>query len=197
MMTLPATVDEAEAMEFARAWVARANSGDFLGLGCSLLDPECGPRFLRRLMRTIWKSSAHDQLILIELARAGWDDADAVLLDLIFELTNAGQPLPAFLATYNAWRQTERRAPRPRGRKKATNFMADVALVGLAIDIVERFGLRPTRNHVSPRPSACSVVARVVRPMGERAMEKLWHKYAPIITRGMRGWRNSGRSSWD
>jgi hypothetical protein len=188
--SLPATIVEAEALSYTRAWAARADAGDFLGLGCSILDPECGPRFLRRLMRTCWENSARAQLLLIELARAGWDEADDLLRELILEFINRGEPLPAFLATYNAWVVTgSRTAPRPRGRKKSTNVMQDVAVVVLVVELVECFNLRPTRNAVSSRPSACSVAARVVRPMGEEAVNKVWRKYGPIITRGMRGWR--------
>jgi hypothetical protein len=164
------------------------NDGDFLGLGCSALDPEAGQRFLRRLMRMSWESSSHAQLLLVDLARAGWDDADAVLRDVILEITNRGEPMPAFLASYNAWIVTGGRAPRTRGRKKTSNVFEDIVICVLVVELVVRFGLRPTRNLYAPRESACSIAAKVVRPMSEMAATKIWHRYGPAVVRGMIGW---------
>jgi hypothetical protein len=192
-MTLPVTLVEAEALEFARDWIARGREGDFLGLGYSPLHPDAGRAFLRRMIRQYALGPDRQMLTIIDCARAGWDDADLVLRDLILEYTNRGEPLPAFLATYNAEIVTGRIIPRPRGRKRAANLLQDISIVTLVLELIERFGLKPTRYQAGSkrRPSACSVAAGAMAESGlhrgdERAIQQIWLRYAPAVLPGSR-----------
>jgi hypothetical protein len=129
---------------------------------------------------------------LVDLADAGWSDADLSLRELIAEVSAHG-PLPPVLAAYNIKIINPQglRAARTRGRKKATNFLADLAIVVVVLMLVEKFGLRPTRFQPakSRRPSACSIVADVMTDAnlhrgGETALQEVWRRLSPLVIRG-------------
>jgi hypothetical protein len=42
-------------------------------------------------------------------------------------------------------------------------------------NLMKKFGLKPTRNRASKRPSACSIVAQVVG-LSEAALVALWQR---------------------
>jgi hypothetical protein len=188
-MTLPVTLVEAEALEFAREWIARGQEGDFIGLGCAPLHHDAGRAFARRLLGQFALLHPRNMLDLIETANAGWDEARFALVDLILEFTNRGEPLPAFLSTYNAHMVTGRVPPSPRGQKKSTNIVADIAIMVLIMELVERFGLKVRRNEASEHPSACSIVATALSEAGldrgtEEAIRKIWRRYSPKVLPG-------------
>src|SRR4051812_42711853 len=139
-MALPANyIDarETHGRAIARSWIADAQEGDFDGLGCALIHPDAGHRFLRRMIN-LWSSGAADSqmLTLVEFALAGWEDAAIVCRDLIFEYTNPYEPLPSFLVYYNAKVHAGHTAPKPRGTQAATDLMTDMLMVTLVMELV-------------------------------------------------------------
>ena len=197
MTNLPATWEgavEREALAFARDWIARCQEGDF-GDGYAPLHPEAGRAFVRRLLKIGAQMSPFNMDNLVELAKAGWDDADVALRDLIAEINNRYEPLPAILAAYNIW-LINPRAPQPRtpkGRKKATNILADIGVATLIMTLIERFPLNPTRSHIGRKrnASACSIAWLTLTEAGlhrggEEAVQQVWKRYAPTIMPGSR-----------
>jgi hypothetical protein len=192
MMTLPATYHEvigAEALAFARQWIARMREGDFLNLGCAPLHPDAGRRLLRRLIKHYALHDAASMLQIAEIA-AYWDDADIALRELIQEFHNRHQPLPAYLVTYNDRIIAGYAPTRPRGRKKASNFLQDFCLVYLIVELTGKFGLSARRYQYGKRrrESACSIVATAAAEAGlhrgaEAAVQKLWDRFEPIVVR--------------
>src|SRR5262245_47798687 len=100
-MTLPATIAEAQAIEFAKERLRRVNAGDFFDPGYSAFHPEAGRILLRRMMRDFASCNTDAMLALINQARAGWDDADLAVRAIITEYLNRGETLPTSLAAYN------------------------------------------------------------------------------------------------
>jgi hypothetical protein len=182
---------EAAARAYAREFIANVKQGEFIGLGCELTHPDAGHRLLRRLMSQ-WSahSSAMQQFMLVEVALAGWKDAEIVCNDLIDEYTNRHEPLPSFLAYYNAKVRRGYVAPRPPGQDKADNIMLDMLAVTLVMELVA-MGLKEHRNQVGRkrRASACSIVAEEMAAAGlhrggEEAVWKIWKRYRPAVVPG-------------
>jgi hypothetical protein len=185
MMTLPATLQEAQALSFAREWFANLNTDDPLGLGVPLLHHDAGHLWLRRIMMLANSddaAGAQMQLELVCRARAGYDDAHLALVAMITERTNRHEPLPALLAGYNIELINGRTVRRPPGRQLADNLLQDIAVVGCMMGLMRLFGLKPTRYKYSRlRPSAASVTARAMTEAGlhrgtEGAVEKIWQR---------------------
>jgi hypothetical protein len=191
-MTLPVTyheVIEAEALGFARQWIAQMCEGDFLNLGCAPLHPDAGRRLLRRLIKHYALHDAPSMLQIVEIADQ-WDEADIALRELIQEFHNQYQPLPAYLVTYNDRIIAGYTPIRPRGRKKASHFLQDFVLAYLIVELHERFGLKPTRYRWGKkgRLSACSIIATAAAESGlhrgsEASIEKIWQRFEPIVVR--------------
>jgi len=196
-MKLPAYYEalEAEALAFARECLAASQEdGDFLGLGCGPLDPEAGRRFVRRMMAR-WTSYADDTAMfwLVEVALAGWQDAIVVVNGLIDAHVNRHEPLPSYLAYYDTKIRAGYRAPKPRGRKISADFMQDVVLMTLMMELVARFGLQISRKQIGRKrqPSACSIVATAATEIGlhrgdEEGMRNIWREYEPRLVPGWR-----------
>ena len=55
--TLPETLDEAEALAFARVWIGRVGGAAFFESGLGPLDPAASHWFVRRLIRLAIESS--------------------------------------------------------------------------------------------------------------------------------------------
>jgi hypothetical protein len=183
---------EAEARAYTRQFIANVKEGDFIGLGCELTHPDAGHRLLRRLMSQ-WSahSSATQMFILVEVALAGWEDAQIVCRDLILEYTNRGEPLPSFLAYYNAKILAGDIALHPPGQDKADNIMLDMVAVTLVMELVA-MGLKEHRYQLGRkrRASACSIVAEEMAEAGlhrggEEAVWKIWKRYRPAVVPGM------------
>ena len=101
LSTTYAAAVEAKALAFARKYMARCREGDFLDLGYPPLHPEVSKAFVQRLIRMALLD-ADIMLQVIDAAYLGWRDGRDALDSLILDLTNAHQPLPSFLADYNA-----------------------------------------------------------------------------------------------
>jgi hypothetical protein len=193
---LPATFAdgiEIEARALAREWVARAQTGDFIGLGCAPAHPEAGQRFVRRLM-AMGANESSFMFALVEFALAGWSDAIAVVDGLISEHVNYFQPLPAFLAYYDQKIRAGHRAQRPRGPKRTNNFMLEILVVTLVMEMLT-LGFKEYRYQLGRkrRPSACSIVAEALTEAGlhrggERAVMEIWRRHKPKV---LPGWQKA------
>jgi hypothetical protein len=187
MTTLPATLLEAQALEFARDWLQRMHAEFAEGASRAFLREG-----LKNLAEHIGPNATLD---LIDRAYAGSKDAHLILVDMINELTDRHKALPSFLATYNAHFLTGRVVFRsPPGPKWTTNFTQDVCIALLILELVRRFDLRPTRNKLQRRrPCAASVAAQAMAEIGlhrgtEEALGKIWQRMAPSVLHGMIGW---------
>jgi hypothetical protein len=187
MTTLPATLQEAQALEFARDWLQRVQAEFAEGAGRAVLREG-----LKNLAGHIGPNAT---LELMDRAYAGSEDAHLILVDMINEHTDRHEPLPSFLATYNAEFLTGRVVFRsPPGPKKTTNFTQDVYIVLLMVELVLRFHLKPTRNKLQRRrPCAASIAAQAMTELGlhrgtEEALGKIWRRVAPSAFPGMIGW---------
>ena len=151
------TTTEAEALAYARAWVARMKEGDFID-GLAPLDPKTGPAFFRKILKL---SDATTMLTVVDLAYAGIEHARLALNELVNEYLNRGEALPSFLADYTARTMSNRTPPpRLRGKSKLVNYLADIATTVLISELIQRFDLHPTRGQLAKRRhSACSIVA--------------------------------------
>ena len=118
-------------------------------------------------------------LWVIDVARAGWDQADAALRELAIELMHRKQ-CPPLLESYAM--EVLRTPQRKRGRRKSTNALQDLMFVGLVDELTRQFNLSPTRNTNALVPdSACDVVVVAInrtawlkRSVRYKGLETLW-----------------------
>lgn len=197
MTTLPATLDEAEALTFARGWIASMREGELGDLGFAPLHPQAGHALVRRLLQ-IGLENPRQALAILEAARAGWDAADDAIRDVILEHISQGEPVPPLLAEYHAAIVAGQVVAKPQGRKKSTNIVQDICIVVLIIELIERFpDLKPTRSQLESKnrpvkkPSACSITATAMTEAGlhrgtEKAIQEIWRHYSPRILPGYR-----------
>jgi hypothetical protein len=192
MIKLPTTFVEANALAFAREYVARCREGNFLDLGYPLLHNEVSKAFAQRMIKMAMRD-ADIMLQIIDAAYLGWRDGRDALDSLIFDLTNAHQPLPSFLADYNARRLKGTLPPRLRGRQRSSNILQDIFIVTVIMELIERFDMQPTRRQTGRKrePSHCSIVSKAMAEAGlhrggERAIEAVWSRYKASVLPGSR-----------
>jgi hypothetical protein len=180
----------AQALAAAREAVSRMLEPMDYFDGIAPLQPGGGRIVLRQILKrfAFWNSLNLSRLCM--WARAGWDDADLALRELIAEFTERGLPMPATLSAYSLELIQPNRIPpaTARGRKKATQFLQDICITVLVILLIEEHGLTPTRRQKS-RPSACSVIAealaeRGIHRGGEPAINKVWERCSPMTLNG-------------
>lgn len=189
MMQLPTTLIEAEARAFARNWLAGVGRPDASGLidrpdvsGISILNPTFGNLWLREALKRTALVHPLNMMWVIDQARDGWDVCDSVLRELAIEIVDCGAPLPTALGAYTM--ELMRGHPRrTRGPKREAYVFQDIIFAGLVVGLVEKFGLKPTRNSFSKQVSACDVVADTVndakigRAVKYKAIEVLWFRW--------------------
>jgi hypothetical protein len=185
---LPATLEEAQALMFARDWLAAIRAADFLQLGDPFTD-DALHALVRRTFKNLAEWHPRNAARVLRLALHGAEDAHAALADLIAERTERDEPLGPTLATYaNILANDGRPKPRrPEGRQRG-NFLANFVIVVLLIDMKRRLGL-PLRTMSLRRPSLCSIVAQVLAELGlsrggEEAIWKIWAAYGPPVIPG-------------
>jgi hypothetical protein len=100
-MTLPATLAEAEALQYARGIIAYWRDSGNPWSDDSPLTAEAGRAVTRHLLRNAALDHPNHRLALIEMARDGDPDADDVLRTLIIEMQSRGEKLPTELAAHN------------------------------------------------------------------------------------------------
>jgi hypothetical protein len=184
MIQLPKTLVEAEALRFAREWIARCQEGDFLSLGYPPLHPDAGRAFARHMIKQYALTHPFNMTDVVDAAYGGSEDADIALRELVAEIIDRGEALPTVLGAYAVG--LAHPSPRLRGKKRATNILQDISIVTLIMELVEQFGLKPTRNPLAPRPSACSIAATAMAEAGlhrgaEKAIAQIWRRYSPAI----------------
>jgi hypothetical protein len=173
--TLPATLVEADAVQFARDFIRLLHhSGD------SPFSSEAVSNLVQPIL-TGMLHSADGRFGVIDLARAGDPDAIAILKDLALELRSRHAMVPDEL---DNWISEQLRNPtkpkREGGPKRITKLPRDIGVAVVVAALVDRFGLKPTGR--SPhRRSACAVVADALSEIGQaigyKAVETIWQRY--------------------
>ena len=183
---LPVPKAESDAEQYARDWIAVRRQGDLYELGLAPLHPDAGHALLRRMLKHF---AAHDEksmMIVLDIAYAGINDAREALVELILEYGNAGLPPPALLQEFNQRMLTGKMSPALRGKSKADNVLQDLAAAVLVDELVERFGLSPTRRRWTHSESAVDIVATELRRAKLRGatadhLAKAWSRYSPLM----------------
>jgi hypothetical protein len=188
MTQLPATFVEADALAFARDWVAWARR-----------DPEgiFHPNATTVYGTSAMKSWAKSKVIpfgdddILYFAENGSKEAHLALVELIDECNDRGEPLTPVLTAYNKRLINPWRKPRRPGPGRAENFIRDFGITMLVIHLMERFGLRPTqrtnRKAKLHPPSASSIAATALTeaginiPLGFKGVEKIFARYLPAL----------------
>lgn len=179
MADIPVTIEEAEALEYARELLGRMRSENIsvLGIEFAMFDPEAGRDFAREIAKRVAQHHPSNMTDIVEAALAGWRLGEEVVIEMIQELQDRRESLPASLAHYNSVILNERRKPkRQPAQRKESNFIRDIGIMILVLLIAERFQMRPTRNPSLSKkgsPSACSVVASAIG-MTEPAVVSVW-----------------------
>jgi hypothetical protein len=197
---LPATFVEAEALQFARNWLATIRAADFLDSGYKPFDPAASHAFVRRSLRQIIQLHPLNAAKVVEYAVHGLHDADIVLRELIAEKIDRGEPLGAVLGAYNIRIVHPDGLHRHRGRSKVPNLIQDIMITCLVLELIERFQpLKPTRSQIGRKQSqsACGIAAIVLAEVGlhrggEQTIQQIWRRYAPSILPGYQ-WPHWGR----
>lgn len=195
MTNLPATFVEAEAMDFARQWIARMREqGEFFGVDGAPLRPLTEHLWAKRWCRLCAEMHPQGADQVVELAVThGERSAHEALVELIDEKTDRNEPLGSVLGAYSI--RLRRKPFRAHSGPARTTIIQDVVFALLIIELVERYHLKPTRyaGRKHERPSACAVAAQAAAEAGlhrggEDAFRKGWKRAAPRI---LPGWRTT------
>jgi hypothetical protein len=187
---VPETLEEAEAKQFARAFIARMREPGVFDSGHDAFDPEGILEWVRELIRRAFKSHPLWEARILDYAVHGSTAAHEVLTELIAE-KGSNEPLGPTLATYNNMLLTNSKPHHCHGKSRVDNLMADIVIAVLVLQLKERFGLRPTRKSAW-RPCGCSVVAEVLAERGLHrgdweAIQKIWNRYQRTLLPGICG----------
>lgn len=183
---------EADAVAYARQWLAERRDVDPFGTGVPALHPSAGHALVRQQLKALC-GRPDGMLWVVANARAGWKDADAALRDLAREYLHVHKLPPVPLTNYMMERDAGTIALPPPGRQEGDNYLRDVMIVFLVNEVCQKFGLRPYRSRTSRspvrRPSGCSVAAQAIAhefPNGvfkppERAIEKIHERLQHVL----------------
>ena len=184
-MTLPATLIEAEAVDFARRSIVFARSGKLKLFGIwpgAWFEKGESQRACQLMFHEWMLSDVTNLMAAVEFARAGYELWEDCLRHLILDYKNRGEKLPLYLAAFDM--ELTRGISRKAGRSRAADMTRDVIIGSIVGMVIERFGLRATRNHVSRRISACSIVTTALglegMAMSEANVNQLW-KAMPAV----------------
>jgi len=185
--TLPAPTHVAEALAHARQRLEELRHKPW-SAGLSILHPDAGELFARQVIKVRAMSGAMGMKLVIDLARAGWDEAHAALSELVVELKHHRLALPPALHQY-ATDALFRHPHRSRGRRKSKNVLQDVMFASLMDELVQKFGLHPTRRADALRDSAGDVLVIAVkeastwlkRSFNYKAAERLWVQWGAWV----------------
>ena len=186
--TLPETLDEAEALAFARVWIKRVGGAAFFESGRGPLDLAASHWFVRRLIRLAIESGPSGAARIVEYAVHGSPVADLALQEAIDEKVNRNEPLDAVLGA-DEIRARHSEIHHRSGKSPVDHLMQDIAITTLVLQLVERFPpMKPTRSQSGwkRRPSACSIVHQVLTDIklhrgSEEAIQKVWRRLGPTI----------------
>lgn len=193
-MTLPAIWGEAAALAalaFARDYVQRCRSEDWLDIGISTIHPDAGHVHIRQLLKSM-AMSPNDPFKVDEIcdwARDGWADADLAMRELWGELDNRGETVPPALRQYmrdlvNPHRRQRRHVS---GAQKVTHVLQDLSLVLLLWMLRGRYPTIAFFGRSARKASVCGIVARAFTEacLGRRfdadAVRHVWKNWAPAV----------------
>jgi hypothetical protein len=191
-MTLPATFNEAlevQALAFARAWITQ-NSGPL-----GIFHPDAEIVYGKQMMKRAAQYHPFFADDIVYFAEKGSEQADLALRELIAEYTDRREPLTAVLAAYNIRLLNPSMRKKP-GQKKAGHFVRDIGIVLMVKELTREFHLSPNVKTLSGnridgapgRPTACSIAAAALTEagigvaMGFKNVERVWHRYLPIVS---------------
>ena len=180
MTNLPATFIEAEAVTFAREWIAAHREPG----GIFHTDAK---RESRAMMKQYALAHPFGADEIVYFAENDSKEADLALRELIAERVDRGEPLGAVLGAYNI-RLLNPLRPRRHGPPMADNFVRDVGISALVASLLERFlELRKGKNPASKRASAYSIASRALIEanlgivLGGPGVERIWRRYEPAV----------------
>jgi hypothetical protein len=186
MVKLPTTIQQDEALQFAREEVARWRDMKNPWGEDSVLSPEASQAMLRHILKEAALQHPSLMLMVIDAARNGDDDADAVLKNLIIEHQSRDDRMPTALTAWNM-EVLHRSLHKPPARKKKNYILRDLFISLTVVDLVDRFGLKAT-GRSARRRSACSIVGEALGEarmrMTDKAVEAIWERYKHV----MPGW---------
>lgn len=152
-----------------------------------MLIPEIGRARLRRDIGKRLRQGTIERMRVIEAARAGHEDADHALREFIAEMIDHGEELPTTLAAYAQEAMFRPPAVYPPGQNIAGTWLRNVTIAGLVAMACATWGLKPTRNRASTRPSGASVVAPALKrcgfDIGERQVERIYNEHTQVAFR--------------
>lgn len=196
MTTLPATVLEAEAVDYARRCIAYVRDGKLKLWGIvpgAWFEKGESQRACRAMLCDWAMRDAEHLMDAVGFARAGYELWEDALRLLILDYQNRGAKMPTYLEAFAMELTRGLRYARQPGRGRANDMLRDLAIGTIVAMVAERFNLRPRRNPASRRPSACSIVAAALVLEGmatsEDNVDHLW-KTMPIQ------YKNKSWSQW-
>jgi hypothetical protein len=188
MTKLGATIESVEALGFAQAMVSRAHSKD--ANGDSMFEAAESRVFVRGLLRNMLLT-VDGRLDLLDLARAGEEDAQIILRTEILERRSRDLPMPAEFVGYEMELIRGTIVPQSGpGRDKRNFLLRDVSIAATVAAVCDRYGLRPT-GRSARRRSGCAIVSQALaiigHAVGVEAVEVAWNRYKRAMPRGC-GW---------
>jgi hypothetical protein len=191
MAKLPATVEEADALLFARDLITRLSGAGSAGSPFEAAES----RYMLRKCLGAALQTANGRMWLIEQARNGEEESRIVLRDAILEMKSRHVELPTELEFYNM--QVVRGDITPplrwQGPKKKNELTRNVCIAIVVAGVVGRFGLKPTGSSARRR-SACSIVGEALEAVGMRlgyeAIKTIWNEYRRFMPTAPAFWNS-------
>jgi hypothetical protein len=182
MTTLPATLLEAEAIDFARKHIAFVRSGKLKLFGVASgawFEMGESQRACRLMLRELMLRDVTILIDAVTFARAGYEMFEECLRELILEFQNRGEEMPVYLAAFAMELTRGIQYSRKAGRHRSDNTVRDIIIGMIVGRVAIQFNLRPKRNFASRRrASASSIVAAALElegmAMSEANVRRMW-----------------------
>jgi hypothetical protein len=182
MTKLPATFVEAEALAFARDWIAghREPNGVF--------HPDANVIYGTAAMKRFAQFHPFNADDILYFAEHGSKEADLALRELIAERIDRGEPLGG-LAGYNIRSLNLGKREKKSGPGKGDNFVRDIGIFLLVEALVRQFPtLGVHKNPKANQPTTTTIAAAALTEagigisFGPKGVGKVWDRYKPIWT---------------
>ncbi|MET4283584.1 hypothetical protein [Bradyrhizobium sp. LA6.12] len=179
-MTLPATINEAKAVQHVAEWLAwaRSNKVDIGEVSIGFVSEGDGRRFAKEQMKRFAAVHVDHRLAMMTAAREGDGLAYDALTELWREMESAGQSC-TFLTSYVA--ETQVSPPRRKsGDSQQAHLFRDIAITALVEELTKPpFSLKATRGYAARMKggvaSGCSIVAGQFG-LTEDSVDKIWKR---------------------